>query len=582
MSPSFLDYRISPSNVYAIICHRRLHGHEQYLVRWHSNHPDNAVISWHTLKELRECLHLVQDYVKVALSGPRPPPTTPINDAKNDNTNNSKDRKGGRKRKLLDDGDLSSSASSGYSKDSSYSSVSSSKSARHEVYNGILQRKAGHLIAKESHVSDPSIPHIMNVSSLPDAAMLSEASNTSVYAALWQIRLVFLKQISRLPGPAKLTFCNNLDLETPSLHFRWVQDYVLGQGVSKMDDETILGCSKCKPDMGARRGCEYTQKCDCLEYAEPDPSKAMTESQQAIYEVYLVDRSTDTTGLPKRFPYINTGPRAGCLDRFYLESRYVIYECNHKCRCGPKCKTRNVQFGRKVDLEIFKTANRGFGLRALEPLRKGQFIDKYLGELITDEEADRRETLQTSASSYLFWLDKHMISDPNDKEAEAKSEYPAFSDGGPPRQKDCYVADSTLIGGPTRYINHSCEPNCRLFTVSYNKSDQRIYDLAFFALEDIEKGEELTFDYVDPDVDDEEEDVNEDDTSIEDEDLAMWERGSGRRGTGAADAAAAASSKGNVVNSNSATRTLGSSGGKKKQTVSCHCGAARCRGVMWE
>ena len=55
------------------------------------------------------------------------------------------------------------------------------------------------------------------------------------------------------------------------------------------------------------------------------------------------------------------------------------------------------------------------------------------------------------------------------------------------------------MGGPTRFINHSCDPNCRLFSVSYNKNDYMVYDLAFFALYDIRAGEELTFDYLDPD-----------------------------------------------------------------------------------
>ena len=52
-------------------------------------------------------------------------------------------------------------------------------------------------------------------------------------------------------------------------------------------------------------------------------------------------------------------------------------------------------------------------------------------------------------------------------------------------------------------MNHSCEPNCRLFTVSYNHADTNLYELAFFALREIKTGEELTFDYLDPEDDDE-------------------------------------------------------------------------------
>lgn len=62
-----------------------------------------------------------------------------------------------------------------------------------------------------------------------------------------------------------------------------------------------------------------------------------------------------------------------------------------------------------------------------------------------------------------------------------------------------YVCDGMHIGGPTRFMNHSCDPNCRLFTVSYNHSDENLYELAFFTLDAIPAGTELTFDYKDED-----------------------------------------------------------------------------------
>ena len=62
-----------------------------------------------------------------------------------------------------------------------------------------------------------------------------------------------------------------------------------------------------------------------------------------------------------------------------------------------------------------------------------------------------------------------------------------------------YVCDGLHLEGPTRFINHSCEPNCAIYTVSYNHADTNIYDLAFFATEPIIAGTELTFNYVDDD-----------------------------------------------------------------------------------
>lgn len=62
-----------------------------------------------------------------------------------------------------------------------------------------------------------------------------------------------------------------------------------------------------------------------------------------------------------------------------------------------------------------------------------------------------------------------------------------------------YVIDGEFYGGPTRFINHSCEPNCRQFSVFFNKGNPYIYEIAFFATRDIPKGTELTFDYFDED-----------------------------------------------------------------------------------
>ena len=55
---------------------------------------------------------------------------------------------------------------------------------------------------------------------------------------------------------------------------------------------------------------------------------------------------------------------------------------------------------------------------------------------------------------------------------------------------DC-VVDASRCGNPSRFINHSCDPNCEL---------QRWYcgeeiRIGIFAIKNIEKGAELTYDY---------------------------------------------------------------------------------------
>lgn len=120
-----------------------------------------------------------------------------------------------------------------------------------------------------------------------------------------------------------------------------------------------------------------------------------------------------------------------------------------------------------------RTYNLFLGLRSPDHIKAGQFIDCYVGEVISKEDADLREAEAGSKPqpSYLFSLD-FLVND-----------------------DDIYVVDSQRLGAPTRYMNHSCNPNCRMFPVTRHHGDNRIYDLAFFSLRDLPPMTELTFDY---------------------------------------------------------------------------------------
>lgn len=166
-------------------------------------------------------------------------------------------------------------------------------------------------------------------------------------------------------------------------------------------------------------------------------------------------------------------PELWVLTPNFLKRTSMIFECTSRCGCDENCWNRVVQRGRTVRLEIFHTGNRGFGLRSPDRIRAGQFIDCYLGEVITEESADLREDLAISQNkhSYLFSLD-FLVDDEN-----------------------TYVVDGQKFGSPTRFINHSCNPNCKMFPVSWNHGDSRLFDLAFFSLRDIPPMTEFTFDY---------------------------------------------------------------------------------------
>ncbi|XP_048414668.1 histone-lysine N-methyltransferase EHMT1 isoform X6 [Stegostoma tigrinum] len=154
------------------------------------------------------------------------------------------------------------------------------------------------------------------------------------------------------------------------------------------------------------------------------------------------------------------------LPEFNMLEPPLIFECNHACGCWRTCKNRVVQNGIRVRLQTYRTKKMGWGVRSLQDIPKGHFICEYVGELITDAEADVRED-----DSYLFDLDN--------KEGEA------------------YCIDARYYGNVSRFINHLCEPNLIPVRVFMSHQDLRFPRIAFFSSRDIKSGEELGFDYGD-------------------------------------------------------------------------------------
>ncbi|KAG7324667.1 hypothetical protein KOW79_012683 [Hemibagrus wyckioides] len=144
----------------------------------------------------------------------------------------------------------------------------------------------------------------------------------------------------------------------------------------------------------------------------------------------------------------------------------LIFECNLACSCHKSCKNRVVQAGIKVRLQLYRTEKMGWGVRALQDIPQGSFICEYVGELISDAEADVRED-----DSYLFDLDN--------------------KDG------EVYCIDARYYGNISRFINHLCDPNIIPVRVFMLHQDLRFPRIAFFSSRDILTGQELGFDYGD-------------------------------------------------------------------------------------
>ncbi|XP_054035325.1 histone-lysine N-methyltransferase SETDB1, partial [Dryobates pubescens] len=99
-----------------------------------------------------------------------------------------------------------------------------------------------------------------------------------------------------------------------------------------------------------------------------------------------------------------------------------VYECNQRCKCNSQmCTNRLVQHGLQVRLQLFKTQNKGWGIRCLDDIAKGSFVCIYAGKILTDDFADK-EGLEMG-DEYFANLD-HIESVENFKEgyeSEAKS-----------------------------------------------------------------------------------------------------------------------------------------------------------------
>lgn len=147
-------------------------------------------------------------------------------------------------------------------------------------------------------------------------------------------------------------------------------------------------------------------------------------------------------------------------------------ECHEDCNCNSNCGNRTVQNGRTVDLQIFRTAGTGWGVRSLESIPVHTFVSEYVGMVITknDSNAISESTRSTEVEkSYFFDLDYNGRDDVQ------------------------HVIDSFQFGNVTRFLNHSCRPNLYVKVV-FTRTNV-LGRIVFYSLTDIPAGAELTFDY---------------------------------------------------------------------------------------
>ncbi|XP_012879328.1 PREDICTED: histone-lysine N-methyltransferase NSD2 [Dipodomys ordii] len=153
------------------------------------------------------------------------------------------------------------------------------------------------------------------------------------------------------------------------------------------------------------------------------------------------------------------GSDSECLNRM------LMFECHPQvCPAGEHCQNQCFTKRQYPETKIIKTDGKGWGLVAKRDIRKGEFVNEYVGELIDEEECMARIKYAHEndiTHFYMLTIDKDRIIDAGPK------------------------------GNYSRFMNHSCQPNCETLKWTVN-GDTRV---GLFAVCDIPAGTELTFNY---------------------------------------------------------------------------------------
>ncbi|KAF3452908.1 hypothetical protein FNV43_RR03341 [Rhamnella rubrinervis] len=142
--------------------------------------------------------------------------------------------------------------------------------------------------------------------------------------------------------------------------------------------------------------------------------------------------------------------------------RVQCISCSKACRCSENCTNRPFRKDKKI--KIVKTDLCGWGVEAGESINKGDFIIEYIGEVIDDALCEQRLWDMKYKGVHNFYM------------CEIRKDF---------------TIDATYKGNGSRFLNHSCNPNCILEKWQVDGETR----VGVFASRSIEVGEPLTYDY---------------------------------------------------------------------------------------
>lgn len=165
------------------------------------------------------------------------------------------------------------------------------------------------------------------------------------------------------------------------------------------DDEEQMGKSKKKMDVIFRKAVDEAvaafqlkQNFKMAREAEmktnlKPPAYVKIKSNKPVGNVRQFDGNTSNStpcncDANEPFP---CGPDSDCLNRLLLT------ECDPTvCPAGDRCNNQRFEKREYPPMVPYKTQGRGWGLKTLAPIRKGQFVVEYVGELIDEQEYQKR------------------------------------------------------------------------------------------------------------------------------------------------------------------------------------------------
>lgn len=176
--------------------------------------------------------------------------------------------------------------------------------------------------------------------------------------------------------------------------------FVIGDQFTKGSDSNKLGVAYTDGVIDAIVGFRELRR---LKLKRSTKYKKETVRQE--FSLIKTNRPVGNVKMPKinlnDIPQCECKPESQCGGDDCV-NKALHYECHPSiCVAGELCQNQRFTKREYPSQKTINCGNRGIGLKALVDIKKGQFVNEYVGELIDDEECKRR----------LKWANENNITD---------------------------------------------------------------------------------------------------------------------------------------------------------------------------